>query len=157
MPTFIDERTGNTEAIARPAEPEPAKLTQYMQTISKLLPDTFSMAALEKNYAVMNHAGNSQAADVADGNSRGYTDRDPGDPKSAEEQDLYDGGKCAYDPYFLYGFSKFGEDLFDQHDTYDDYWGAVEDTGFEDPQATLASRDLSSYDQDFSQYGFEND
>ena len=59
----------------------------------------------------MVHTGNSRAHEPMDGTFRGYKDESEkvDDPKNAEEQDLYDGGDCNYDPYFLYGFTKFGD------------------------------------------------
>ena len=51
----------------------------------------------------MNHAGNSKAAEEE------VHELDEREARTPEETVLYDGGRCSYDPYSLYGFGKFGD------------------------------------------------
>ena len=57
----------------------------------------------------MNHAGNSRSVEVNEGIDRSNLLEEP---KNADEVDIYEAGKCKYDPYFLYGFGKFGQESF---------------------------------------------
>lgn len=160
MPSFIDEMKNN-EVGNRPKEPSAEQLQVYMKTITELVPKSFSQAELLENYGVMNHTGNSKAHDVEEGLTRGYNPElkeDTNDPKNAEEQDLYDGGKCNYDPYFLFGFVKFGEEesgdfLLDDEKDDESMWGEDDeeeggDSGMHDTSAMQESRELSGYDVD---------
>lgn len=79
------------------------RLNSYLSTITEILPESFSMESLERDYAPMNHAGNSKVADGDDGLHHSQHES-----RTAEEASLYDGGPCSYDPYSLYGFNKFG-------------------------------------------------
>ena len=63
----------------------------------------------------MNHAGNSKTAEFDDGE----------EPKSADERDIYLGGECTYDPYFLYGFGKFGEESFGEQFEHEEVWKGI--------------------------------
>ena len=75
---------------------------------------------LEGKFAPQDHGGNSKSY-LDEGlheSERGYIEDMPQD----EEFDIYEGGRCHYDPYFIYGFGRFGEmDLSDPFDI-DDLW-----------------------------------
>ena len=156
MPSFLDEMKNN-EVANRPRQPSADQLQVYMKTITDLVPKSFSQSELLENYGVMNHTANSRAHDVEDGETRGYSEPDEGvqnEAKIAEEQDLYDGGNCNFDPYFLYGFAKFGDedhhtDLMLEVDEKDEEWGVETEEGapsMHDPSAMRESNELSSYD-----------
>lgn len=92
----------------------PDHLHRLVSRISEIVP-SMTKETLDAKFGNMDHNSNSKSY-LDDAMGLGYTDDIHGD------FDIYEGGKCHYDPYFIYGFGRFGElDLTDPFDI-DDLW-----------------------------------
>ena len=110
---------------------------------------------LESKFGNMDHQSNSRSY-LDDEMERGYLHADD----ITDEFDLYEGGRCHYDPYFIYGFGRFGElDLTDPFDIEDlwkiheiDHLALDEDDPFYHGHFDHYDHELGGFGDEFFQY-----
>lgn len=109
----------NKEALSKSEEPTGEELEHYLDGVTQLVP-TMTRERLSKRFGMMDHNGNSRTDFMLEQKIvTAENGAESGEVKD-EFEEIHEGGRCVYDPYFLHGFARFGEieieDMFGDHD-----------------------------------------
>jgi hypothetical protein len=116
MPTFGDELHNRQDMLQRPDEPTSEHLQSLINSVAELVP-SMNKEMLSTKFDSQDHRSNSKSfQDTLGEMEHGYLE------DVHDTVDLYEGGACVYDPYFIYGFGRFGEMEFENPFDLDDLW-----------------------------------